>query len=474
MLYFWAALEKNAPFILNLGFTMILARLIAPEVYGIVAMTAIFTALGTVILNSGFGAALIQRKSISDDDTTSVFIANVFLGSVVTTVLIAFAAPIAEFFQRPELVQVIWVNAATLFLAAFAIIQNTIMQKRFLFKKGLVIEVLATIAAGIVAVSLAYQGYSLWALLALILVRQLAQTLLLWVLIRWRPTGSFSFESLRSLWRFARHMIGASLYHHFSTNLVSVLLAKFYSATTLGLFARAQSLRMLPESLIVGPVQRVAFPLFSQYQDDFIQLVGNLRGQCRNLAIIAGMLTAGVFCCAREMVLILVGDGWVESIPMLEVLSWAIFASILFPLHSEANKAIGESTWFFWVEIVKKTALVIGVTIGVLQGVQPLLWILVALSVVDYVLSASSSVRFLNYTIVQQAADILPALALTGIAAYLGSHVLELFGEVNLFSALLIKGATVLLVFTIAVLVFGIQFFPNLQKKLFARMKEQA
>ena len=460
-MFLWAALEKNIPFMVNFVFAILIARLVSPDAYGLVAMTAILTALATVIQNMGLTSALIQREELSENDTTTVFVANVILGGIVALLLIAFSGQIAQFFDRDEIVSVVHVNAAALLLAALGTVQMAMLQRNYRFRAGLAIEVSVSFLSGGSAIVMALSGYGLWALLIMILVREASRTILLWTLIRWWPRGIFSTASLRELWSYARHMIGASLYHHFATNLTSLLLGKFYSATVLGLFSRAQSLQTLPVGLVTQPVQRVAFPLYSRHQSDWGELRRLLRIHIRSVALLAGVITAGLATCAREIVLILVGETWSASIPMLQTLSLAAFFGVTFPLHSEANKAIGASRWFFWIEVAKKTFLVALIGFGINLGLTWLLWALVISSFVDYLLSATSSARFLGYSWRAQIADLAPALGLTIIAIGLAELATNAFNDPGLWGGLVVQGGIVLVVFAGGIALFGARSFPE-------------
>lgn len=459
----WAALEKNIPFIANFAFTIILARMIAPEAYGLVAMTAILTAIAQVMQGLGLNAALIQRDTLAPDDTTTAFLANILIGSTLACIMVLSSDVIAWFFNRPEVVLVVYANAATLAFVAFGGVQVAMLQREYRFRAGLLIELGATLIAGLSAIALALSGYDLLALLALMVVREAMRTLLLWVIVRWRPRGRISLESWRHLWGFGKYMLGASLYHHFAMNLTGVLLGKFYSAMTLGLYGRAQSLQVLPVGLVTQPVQRVAFPLYSKSQSDHAALHSLLRGHTRAIAPLAGLISAGLATCASEIILILIGEAWIQSVPMLEILGLASFFNILFPLHSEANKAIGESRWFLRIEIAKKTVLVALVCSGVYLGIDWLLWLMLFASLTDYGLSAMSSVRFLGYSWREQAADIMPALLVTGLAilaAKLASSALP--DSVWLIFSGSLKGAVIVSVFAVGLFLCGPRAFPEL------------
>jgi O-antigen/teichoic acid export membrane protein len=459
----WAILEKNIPFLVSFAFTIILARLVAPEIYGLVAMTAILTALAQVMQGLGLNSALIQREQLVPQDTTTAFAANVVIGSVLALLMVLSAGLIAQFFGRQEVVSVVYANATTLVFVAFGSVQMAMLQREYRFRAGLLIELSATLLSGGTAIWLALKGCDLLALLALMVIREATRTLLLWMVVRWRPRGGLSFESWRQLWGFGRHMVAASLYHHFAMNLTGLLLGKFYSTTTLGLYGRAQSLQLLPLSLVTQPLQRVAFPLYSRSQSDHALLRELLRRHTRSIAPLAGLITAGLSTCANEIMLVLVGEAWIDAVPMLQILGLAAFFNILFPLHSEANKAIGAGNWFLKVEFFKKTLLVLLVSAGIYLGLNWLLWLLLFASFADYGLSATSSVRFLNYSWREQLEDILPALFLTFLSIVGAKLAIGALPEgAPLLVTAALKGGVILSIFCAGLLIVGAKAFPEI------------
>ena len=460
-MFLWAALEKGVPFVLNFAITIIMARLVPPEAYGLVAMTAAVMAIGGVIQNVGLSSALIQRAEPSEDDATTVFIANVVLSVAVGCGLVCVAPTIAAFYERPELRSIVWANAFMLFVASLGIVQTVILQRHYKFRIGFIVELGAIAFAGSVAITMALAGYDAWALVAFSLGQQGARTVLLWLLVRWVPRGRFRWASFAVLWSYGRHLLLASLYHNVATNLTSVLIGKFYSAGLLGLFTRAQSLQMMPVGLVTMPFQRVAFPLYSRHQHDMAGLTVLMRTHTRVLSLLAAYITAGLATCAEEIVLVLFGPHWVASGSMLQVLAAAAFPALLMPIHSEANKGIGRSHWFLWIEIAKKTVLIAALVLGMFFGIMGFLIAIVLVSVSDYILSAICSVRFIGYGWQAQLADLLPSLG-TGLAAFaITIGVDAVLQPQEALVELLLKGMVVTLVFGAMFIAFGARAFPE-------------
>ena len=461
----WALVESILPFGLTFVVSIVLARLLEPEVYGLVAMLSIFLALGGVVQNMGLSAALVQRETLAPEDATTVFVVNIILGAALALLLFIAAPAIASFYGRAELIELVYAHACILLVMAFGIIQSVMLQREFRFRTGSIIETTSSAVAGLAAISAALWGAGVWSLVAMAAVREVCRTGLLWTLVRWRPEGHFSIISLKSLWPYSRHMVSASLYHHFATNLASVLIGKYFSATTLGLYARAQSLQLLPNTLIGTAVRRVAFPVYCRRTGDLADLLAMLRMHMRLMAVTAGYLTAGIMANSREIVFILVGEAWEPSAAMLKIISAAIFLNSLFPLHTEMNKAIGYTRYFLAMEVTKKSILVGAIVMGTCFGITGLLWAVVFTSLSDYALSASSSAKYLGYTWRDQARDLVPSVLVTVAAVLLAAYTDAHLAGCTHASALLVKGGLVTAVFLFAILMFS-RVFPEVTKSI--------
>lgn len=366
------------------------------------------------------------------------------------------------FYGQPELESIIWVNAAIQIVSSASIIQNVMLQRQYLFRAGFIAEMGATVFAGFLALILGFLHYGVWALVTFSLGQQIAKTFLLWKIVRWKPRGRFCYHSLCSLWTFSAHLLFASLYHNVATNLTTVLIGKYYPATVLGLFTRAQSMQSMPVVLFIQPFQRVSFPLYSRHQHDVKALRELMRKHLRVLSVMSAYVTAMLLTCGTEVVPLIFGDRWTESGNMLEILAPAIFPAMLAPLHSEANKSLGNGRWFLWIEIVKKTLLVFVVALASFFGIKGLLLALVFVAFSDYYLSAISSVRFIEYSWKEQMSDMLPALFICLVAALvalLTDTVISPSG--GKFVTLLLKGSVVSIVFGVIFLMFGSRLFPE-------------
>jgi O-antigen/teichoic acid export membrane protein len=415
--YFWAFLERVAPLAISFVVSIIIARMVGPEAYGLVAMLAIFMALGQAFTELGFGAALVQRKDITADDETSVFVINLVAGLLITAILCAASPLVASFFGQEILIQLLCVQALGIFIASTGLVQFAQISRQMKFRLGAMIEVVATIVSGVVGISMAYAGFGVWSLVGLGLSREIVRAAAAWIVVGWRPRGRFSRVRVAAMWDYCSKLLYASLLHRIVTNLHSVIIGKIFAPAALGLYARASGLQALPVGVVTGIVQRVAFPLFSKHQDNKVFLLQSIRKQNRLLVLIASLMMGLLAVLAEDLIPWLLGPSWAGAVPLLEILCLAGVFSAAFPLHSQMTMALGESSIFFKVELLKKLAIVIVLAIVYRFGLEAFAWGAVAISFADYMLSAFPNTKLLGYSWRMQFVDLAPPILLSGIPA---------------------------------------------------------
>ena len=417
--YLWAMIERVAPLAISFVVSVIVARMVAPAAYGLVAMLGMFMALGQAFTELGFGAALVQRKEITVDDETTVFVINIVAGLIITAVLCAISPLIALFMHQEILTQLLCAQSLGILLASTGLVQFAKLSRQMNFRLGAVIEMAATIASGLVGITMARAGLGVWSLVGLGLSRELVRAVAAWTLVGWRPSGRFSKARAASMWAYSGRLLYSSIIHRVVTNLYSILIGRIYAPAALGLYTRAIGLQSLPTGLMVGIVQRVAFPMYSRNQDDRALLLRTLRRQVR-LLVLATSATMGLLAAvAGDLVPWLLGNRWAGAVPLLEILCIAGVLSATFPLHSQMTMALGESRTFLRVELLKKVAILIVLASVYRFGLVAFAWGAVATSLCDYCLSAWPTTRLLNYSWRMQLADTAPAVLLCGVPAIL-------------------------------------------------------
>jgi teichuronic acid exporter len=425
----WSALDVLLGQLLSFTVIVFLARLLTPEEFGTVALMGLFTGVAKVLVESGFGSALIQRQNVSDDDKSTVFWFSTAISLVVATALVAAAPLIASFFERPVLREVTFVLAASIAVGALGIVHRSLLAKTLNFQALAVVNLVSASLAGIVAIILALAGYGVFALAWQMLIAASIGVVSLWIIYPWRPNLIFSRASLRRLFGFGGYMLAVSMLDTAYTKGYSVLLGKLHGAGALGLFARAEAAAAMPSAFLTGTLARVAFPAFSGLGEDKSRLRDGMRSSVQTSMLVNAPAALGLAAIADPFVHVFYGQQWGSAVPLLQILC---LSGIFMPLHIlnlHALMATGRSDLFFRLELAKK---ILGVTIllgASTKGPIGLAWGMVGASVIAFLINTSQSRRQFGYGSWQQVRDAFPAVCVAAVMALTTLLVVEVMEE---------------------------------------------
>ncbi|MEJ5199801.1 MAG: lipopolysaccharide biosynthesis protein, partial [Anaerolineae bacterium] len=412
---FWSLVERVGLRVVQFLPTILLARLLAPEQFGLVGMLALFIALAQVFLDSGFGAALIQKRDATYTDECSIFYFNILVGGVVALALF-FAAPlIAAFYNQPLLIPLTRWLSLDILLKAFGLIQTTLLSRTLDFKTQVKANLFATLCAGVIGVAAAYFGLGVWSLVIQTLSNTLLRTAILWRLSAWRPALRFSFAALRGMFGFGSRMLATGLLTVFFDNLYQVFIGKVFSATPLGLYTRAASLREVAVDTTSLAVGRVLFPALAFIQEDAERL---RRGYARAIALATFFhfpLMVGLIVAARPLITLLFSDRWAACAPFFQLMC---VAGLFYPLsiiNLNILKVKGRSDLFLRLEIIKRGLMVANVLLAYRYGISAILLGQIGIAGISYVLNSFYSERLIAYSIRDQIVDVLPSLVCAGL-----------------------------------------------------------
>ena len=433
---FWSLLERGGQQGIRLVISIILARLLLPAQFGLIAMLAIFMAIAQAFLNSGFGQALIQKKEATHVDSCSIFYFNILV-SIVAAGLLCLCAPwIAAFYEEPILIPLTRFLSLNLIINSFSLIHTTLLTKRIDFKTQLKVSITATIISGIVGVTLAYRGFGVWSLAVQIVMSTLIRTVLLWFLNTWRPSLVFSFSSLRSLFAYGSKLLFAGLLDTVFRNIYLVVIGKIFTATDLGFYSRARNWQRFPTENLAGSVIRVTFPVFSSVQDDITRLKRGVRKALTTLNLLNFPMMIGLLVTAKPLVLVLLTEKWLPCVPYLQLLC---VMGLFYPLHLinlNVLMAKGRSDLFLRLEILKKILVAIAIAVTYRWGIQAMIYGQITVSVLSYYLNSYYTGRLIGYPLKEQVFGLLPYLGMA-VAMGIGVHCLQLLPFPNNWSLLI-------------------------------------
>lgn len=391
---------------------LVLARLLTPEDYGLLAYLTIIISISNSIVDSGFSNALIRKKDAQDIDYNTTFITNLVISALIVALLFFSAPAIAHFFERSELTLLIRVMSATVIINALAIIQRTRLVKRVDFKTQTKASLISSISSGVIGIGMAFSGCGVWSLVGQQLSRQLLLTICLWIFNRWIPRLQFSLQSFRELFGFGWKLLVSGLINTVWNEIYQVVIGKFYSPATLGQYTRATQFSSIFSSNLTGVIQRVSYPVLSELQDDKVLLKAGYKKVIKTSMLVSFVMMLGLAAVAEPMIVVLIGEKWLPAVPMLQIVC---FSMMLYPLHSlnlNMLQVQGRSDLFLKLEIIKKIVGIGPLLLGIFVGIYWMLISSVAAGLFAYYLNAHYSGPFLNYSIREQIVDILPSFGI--------------------------------------------------------------
>jgi O-antigen/teichoic acid export membrane protein len=406
----WTSLNQVLK--LGLGFVIgiILARLLNPDDYGLLAMIAVFNAIAFAFLDSGFGNALVRKPDLTEDDNTTAFIFNLAAGTVMFGIIWIIAPWVSVFYDKPILTPLLRAEGSLLIITAFKIVQNTQLTRALNFKAKMIIRVVASVFGGVAGIIAAYSGLGVWALVTMHVADAVISLILLWIISPWRPRGNWSRKSFNYLWGYGSKLLASGLLDTVYSNIYPIVIGKFYSAADLGQYTRAKQYASMPSHSLTGVIQQVTFPVLSQIQEDNQRLGYSYRRMLRFTVFIVFPIMIGMAALAHPLVISLVTDKWAQCVPYLQVIC---FASMWYPVHAinlNLLQVKGRSDLFLRLEIIKKAIVTVAVFVCVPFGIVGICIGSLCTSIICLAINTYYTGKIINVGFVRQMLDMTPTL----------------------------------------------------------------
>jgi O-antigen/teichoic acid export membrane protein len=400
----------------------VLARILAPEDFGLIGIVTFFFAISNTFIDSGFSVALIRKLKCNQLDYNSVFFFNISLSLLFYSILFLSAPYFSAFFKQPLLVDILRIQGLVIVIDSFSIVQRAILTRDINFKLQTKVSLLASLISGILGISMAYAGQGVWSLVLQIVFRQFFNGIFLWLFSYWKPTISFSFRILRELFGFSSKILGTSLIVALQNNIYYFIIGKFFTPSLLGYYTRAEQFNAIVTNSITGSFDRVFFPVLSSIQENEDQLRNNLRKVLRTSFLISFFALGLLAMISKPLIYGLIGSKWDQSIMYLQLLC---IGSIFYPFNVINNNILkikGRSDLILQLQVIKTFLTALIVLSGILFGITIMLIVRIFTIMVATYLNSSYSGKLLNYSFKSQIKDILPfiiSFSLIFIAAYL-------------------------------------------------------
>lgn len=405
----WSGIDNVVQFGVSFVVSIVLARLLSPDDYGLLGLIAVFTAVCTAIINGGFTTALIRKKDATDDDYNTSFIVNFGLSLLLYAIIFLCAPFISVFFGRQELVALTRTSSLGMIIGALALVQQTRLTKSIDFKTQTKITFVASICSGIIGIGMALLGQGVWALVAQQLSSQAIRTILLWLANKWIPRLRFSLESFHELFGFGWKMMLSGLLDTVWKELYQVVVGKFYNPATLGQYTRAKQFSTLFSSNLTTVVQRVTYPVLSNVQDDKERMISAYRRIIKTTMFITANSMFFLGAISGPLLYCLIGPKWNEAASYLPLIC---VTGSFYPLHAinlNMLQVQGRSDLFLGLEIVKKIIGILPLSVCIVYGVMPMLYVSIVISIICYFLNSYFPGKLLGYSSWMQIKDIAPS-----------------------------------------------------------------
>ncbi len=414
---FWKFLERIGCYAINFIVQIILARILLPEDYGIIAIVTIFLLISDVFIKNGLTTALIQHKDPTQIDYSSVFYSNIIFSLFLYTILYFSAPLISDFFSNSILVSVTRVISISIIIGSIGAVHYARLTRSLNFKKTFIVNLISILVQGCVGIVLAINDFGVWALVYSNLARYMTMLIIVLLIVKWWPSFTFSYVHVRILFRYSSKILGSSLLNTIYNNFQTIVIGKFFTNSMLGYFQRGQ---VIPQTVMIavdGSLEEVMYPTYSRMQNEKERMVSALRRTVQVSMYITMPMMAALFMMSEPLTVILLTDKWLKSVPFMQL---QCLICIYWPLSSinHAVNAIGKSSVGLKINLISKILTIIFVLLCVPLGAYAIMAAsLITTNITLIFISSRFYKKYLGYGLKDICKDILPSIYISVIIA---------------------------------------------------------
>lgn len=419
--FIWRFLERCGAQGVAFVVQIVLARVLATEVFGTIALVTVFTTILQVFVDSGLGNALIQKKNADDLDFSTVFYFNICVCSFLYLLMLLFAPAIARFYNQPELTPVIRVLSLTLVISGVKNVQQAYVSKTMQFKRFFFATLGGTLGAAVIGISMAKAGFGVWALVAQQLFNTTVDTIILWITVKWRPKRMFSIQRLKGLFSYGWKLLVSSLVNQIETEIRQLLIGKVYSSADLAQYNRGRTFPNFVITNVNTSIDSVLLPSMSEEQDNIKRVKEMTRRAIKTSTYIIAPLMMGLVFTSTPLVRFILTEKWLPCIPFMTIFC---ITYMFYPIHTanlNAIKALGRSDIYLKLEIIKKVVGLVALFATAWISVMALALSALAISLINQIINSWPNKKLLNYGYLEQLKDIAPGMLLAvfmGVCVY--------------------------------------------------------
>ncbi len=445
---FWSFFDKFGQQILNFASMLILMNIVSTDDYGLIGSLAVFIAFSSILIDSGFGRALLNRKNLTESDYSTVFYFNISLG-IALYLLFFFTAPaLGTLFHAPAIVGVARILFLSLILNAFGLIHQTLLIKKADFKGVTKVNMAALFLADVIAVLMAVFGCGVWALVAQIVLYALFRTVFIWIYSPWRPKTGFSRVSLSAFFAFSHKLLFSGMISTTVNNIYPSLIAAFYPMSQVAFFNQAKKYQDIPFLTLSNTFRSVAMLILSEINEQTERLKRVMSKTMKSIAFVSFPIGFMMIAVAEPMFFLLFREKWLPAVPYFQILTFAGMISPFIFIFNELFIAKESSRYFLGLEIVKGILLIALIAVMFPHGIKALAVSWIIYMAVTLLISAVLSGKLIRYSLVDLLKDIAPYLLLSAVCAGISFLVVGKIENNILYIALFLTLTAVLYIFS--------------------------
>jgi O-antigen/teichoic acid export membrane protein len=393
--------------------TLILAWFLVPEDFGLIAMVTVFISLSNVFVQGGIKQALIRMVDITDDDYSTAFIINILLAISVYAVLFACAPLIANFYDSPILIELVRVIGISILFNALSVVQEVKLNRSLNFKFQLKVTLPATLISGGIAVLMAYFNFGLWALVTQVVLLAALKTIFLWFFALWQPVGSFHISSAKQLLGYSGYLVVSQILNVIFRNIYIIVIAKGFSAATVGLYFFAEKIKDILNTQLVDTVQAVMFPALAQIQHDNVKFKESVSRLLVTVTFIVFPILICLCFYAESLFDLLLPDKWLDSARYIQLMC---ISSLFYPLNVinlSVLKIRGRSDLVLYSGMTNKLLIALILALSYQFGVIAILFGQIISTLICLIVNVCFSNQSLVFNLREQLSCVLPNLILS-------------------------------------------------------------
>ncbi|CAL2088405.1 O-antigen/teichoic acid export membrane protein [Tenacibaculum sp. 190524A02b] len=409
----WTFTQQFSVQIINFIVQVVLARLLMPEDFGLIAMIAVFVAIGQSLSDGGMTSSLIQNNNNTEKDYGTVFLTNLFFSTLIYIIVFSLSPLVARFYNQPILSELLRVYGITFVISAFYVVQVAKFTKDLNFKLQFIYQIPSVVIGALTGLVMAYAGLEVWSLVGLNISQAVSFSLILWFFYKWKPKMIFDRKVFKKHFNYGYKLTISSLLTNLYLNLYKIVIGKKFSVQLVGYFTNADNLRQLPISQMSNVLNTVTFPVFARIQNDNVKLK-RLYIDILSLALaMSSVLMLILILVANPMYILIFGEKWLAAVPYFKILC---IASIFLPINMynlNILKVKGRTDLYLKVDVIKKIIGIVVLIISIPFGIEAIVWSLCITNIFFAYLNGYFSGKLINYRLLNQVVDTLKIILIS-------------------------------------------------------------